>query len=136
MLFVHFFFSSCLSACVASAALFAFGFVFLNTFLFSALAKIISLVQCSFYTHNPAHMSVLLFCLHVDYSNGCVCVLKHSYAFPSSSIFLHIIALFICTLCVMFYIYTHLVVYFFFFRNLIDTRVTVSIHVLIPLFLN
>jgi len=130
------FFSTCLSACVASAALFVCVFVFLTTFLFSSLAKIISLVQCSCYTHNPAHMSVLLFYLHVDYSNGCVCVPEHLYAFPSSWIFLHIIALFICTLCVMFYIYTHLVVYFFFFRNLIDTRVTVSIHVLIPLFLN
>ena len=35
-------------------------------------------------------MSALLFYLHVYYSNSCVCVSEPVYAFPSSSIFIHI----------------------------------------------
>ena len=58
--------------------------------LLSLRIQYISLVRLSCYTHNPAHMSVLLFYLHVYYSNSCVCGSKCAYAFPSSSIFVHI----------------------------------------------
>ena len=44
------------------------------------------------------------------------------------------ISIFICIVCVMFYTYTNVFfLSFVFFRNLIDTCVTVSIDVLIPL---
>jgi len=42
------------------------------------------------YTHNPAHMSILFFLLHRHFSNSCVCVSKHVNAFASSSKFIHI----------------------------------------------
>jgi len=41
------------------------------------------------YMLDPAHMSVLLFYLNIFYSNTCICVSKHIYAFPCSSIFVH-----------------------------------------------
>jgi len=41
-------------------------------------------------THNPAHMPIFLFQVHLHFSNFGVCVSKHVYAFPSSSTFIHI----------------------------------------------
>jgi len=35
-------------------------------------------------------MPILLFHLHLLFSNPCLCVFKHVYAFPSSSIFIHV----------------------------------------------
>jgi len=87
------FFSTCRSTCVAHAACFVCCSIFLTTFL----------ITCSFSfrfnrhlchgaywcTHNPAHMSILLFHLHLPFSNSCLCVSKHVCAFTSSSIFIH-----------------------------------------------
>jgi len=92
-----------------------------------------SLTRCSCYTHDPAHMSILLFYRHVYNSNSCVCVSKHVYAFPSSAILLHIYRHLHMYSWFMFYTYTHVFVVFFFFRNFIDTCVTLSIDVIIPL---
>ena len=58
--------------------------------LLSLRIQYISLVRLSCYTHNPAHMSVLLFYLHVYYSYSCECVSKGAYTFPCCSIFVHI----------------------------------------------
>jgi len=52
---------------------------------------------------------------------------------PYSFIF---IAIFICIVCVMFSIYTHVFVCLPLFRNLIDTCVTVSIDVIILLLMD
>jgi len=59
-------------------------------FLLFLPIRYIPLARCSCYMYNPAHMSVLLFYLHVYYSNSCVCVSKHVYVTASSSIFVHI----------------------------------------------
>jgi len=64
---------------VASAVWFVFGFVFIIIhnhlfvlFLLFLRIQHISMVRCTCYAHDPAHMSVLLFCLYVYYSNSCV----------------------------------------------------------------
>jgi len=83
-------------------------------FLLFLRIRLMDLARCSCYAHDPAHMSVLLFYLHVYYSNSCVCVSKHVYANPSSSIsvriydhlhmycscyVLHLCQCFFCLLC-------------------------------------
>ena len=79
--------------CVARVA--CFCSIFLTTFLFSFFFFYKfnrHLCHSAFWcTHNPAHMSRLLFHLHLLFSslNSCVCVSKQVYAFPSSSIFIH-----------------------------------------------
>ena len=86
---VHTFFSTCRSTCVACAECFVFCSIFLTTVM----------LACSFFykfnrhlchgaywcIHNPAHMSNL----HLPFSNSCVRVSKHVYAFSISSIFIH-----------------------------------------------
>jgi len=75
-------------------------------FLLSLRIQYVSLVQLSCYTHNPAHMSVLLFYLHVYYSDSCVCVSKGAYTFPCCSIFVHIYHHFyMYCLCYVVYLY-------------------------------
>jgi len=58
-------------------------------FLLFLRIQYISLARCSCYMLDPAHISVLLFYLHVFYSNFCVCVCKHVYAISSSCMFVH-----------------------------------------------
>ena len=41
-------------------------------------------------THSLDHMPTFVLHLHVHFSNTCVCVFKHLYAFTNSSIFIHI----------------------------------------------
>jgi len=81
-------------------------------------------------THNPAHMSILLFHLHLPFSNSCVCVSKHVYAFPSSSTFIHTYR-HICMygLCSVVHFYPSFCFLFSVSTNLIDTHVTVPIDV-------
>jgi len=86
-------------------------------------------------THNPARMSILLFHLHLRFSNPCVCVCQRVYVFPSSSIFIH------TNRHIHMYPYSYVwFVFYSIFRpmicflpsdstNLIDTYVTVSIDV-------
>jgi len=90
---VYAFFTTCRFTCVSRAACLVFCSVFVTTFL----------IVCGFFykfnshlchgaywcTHNPAHMAVLLFHLHLPFSNFCVCLSKHVSAFPSSFIFIH-----------------------------------------------
>jgi len=77
------------------AACFVFCSIFLTTFLFSFFFfyKFNGHLCHGAYwcTHNPAHMPFLLFYLYLHFFNSCVpvCVYKHVYAFPSSSIFIH-----------------------------------------------
>jgi len=86
---VYVFFSTCLSTCVARAACLVFCSMFLTIFLFSFFLfyKFNSHLCHGAYccTHNPAHMPILLCDLHLYFSNSCVCVPKHVYAFPSLS---------------------------------------------------
>jgi len=128
------FFSTCLSTCVASAAWFLFGFVIAGVPSSQALAGVwsplweeyiylyikldhlfvlfllflriqyISLVRCSCYAYDHTHMSVLIFYLHVYYSDSWVCVSKHVEGFPSFSIFVHIHRHFhvYCLYCVLY----------------------------------
>jgi len=78
-------------------------FVFFLLFL---LIQYISLARCSCYAYDPAHMSALLFYLHDYYSNLCVFVIEPVYAFPSSSIFVHIFGhLHVYCLCYVLYLY-------------------------------
>ena len=88
------FFSTCLSTCVARTACFVFDSIFLTTFSFSLFFfyKFSRHLCHGAYlcTHNPTHMPKFLFHLHLHFSISCVCESKHVYAFPSSSIFIHI----------------------------------------------
>jgi len=88
------FFSTCLSTCFAHAACFVFGSVFITTFWYSFFFfyefKRQLFHGAYWCTHNPAHMPILLFHQHLYYSDSYVCVSKNVYAFPSSSIFIHI----------------------------------------------
>ena len=45
--------------------------------------------SASWCTHNPAHVSIHLFHPHFRFSNPCICICQHVYAFPSSSTFIH-----------------------------------------------
>jgi len=87
---------------------------FYSPFLLFLQIQHITLARCSCYAHATAHMSVLLFYLHVDvyYSNSCLCVSKRVYAFPLSSIFVHIyrhihiyIYIYICFMCSVLHLY-------------------------------
>jgi len=84
-------------------------------------------------THNPAHMPIPLFRLHLPFSNflpGCVCVSKHTYAFPSSSIFIHTYRhIHMYGLCSALYSYPSLCFLSSASTNLIDTYVTVPVDV-------
>jgi len=76
---------------------------------------------------------VFAFYLHVYYSDSCVCASKQAYAFPFSSIFVHISRhIHTCCFGILFYIYTFFMFSFFFFRNTLDTSLTVSIDVISP----
>jgi len=90
---VYAFFSTGLSACLARAACFVFSSVFIITYLFPFFFfyKFNRHLCHGTYscTHNPANMPFFLLHLHLHFSNPCVCVSKHIYAFPSSSIFIH-----------------------------------------------
>ena len=138
------FFSTCLSTCVARAACLVFCPIFITTFWFSFFFFYkfnTHLCHGAYWcTHNPAHMPILLFHLPLPFSNSCICVSKHVYVFPSSSIFIYIyrhIAIFMCMFCVLFYVYNYL---FCFLSccstNLIDTYVTVPIDVPITLLIS
>ena len=91
---VYAFFSTCRSTCVACAACFVFGSIFLTTFLFSSFFfyEFNRLLCHGAYwcTRNRAHLPIFLFHLHLHFSNSCVCVSKHIYAFPPSSALIHI----------------------------------------------
>jgi len=68
------------------------------------LCVLLHTVSC--YTHDPVHMSVLLFHTHVYYSNFCVFVSDPVYAFPSSSISVHICChIHVYALCYVLYLY-------------------------------
>jgi len=52
--------------------------------------------------HDPALMPILVLHLHLPFSYSGLCVFKHVYAFPSSSIFIHMyrhIHMYICFDC-------------------------------------
>ena len=67
---------------------------------------------------------------HLHFSNSCACVSKHVYAFPSSSILIHIYChLHKYALCPVLYLYSFFCFLSSFFTNLIDTYVTVPIDV-------
>jgi len=70
------------------------------------LIRYIPLARCSCYMYDDAHMSVLLFYLHVYYSNSCVCVSKRVYVPASSSIFVHIYSHF-HMYCLCYVLYLH-----------------------------
>jgi len=85
-------------------------------------------------THNPAHLPVFLSNLHLHFSNSCVCVSKHVYAFPSSSILIHIYChIHKYDLCPVLYLSPSFCFLSFFSTDLIDTYVTVPIDVRITL---
>jgi len=103
-------------------------------FLVSLRIQYTSLVRCSCYTHDPSHMSVLLLYLHVSYSKFPAYVSTLVYAPPSSSILVHIYRQFSYVLFVLCSILIPMFLFpFFFLRNSIDTWVTLSIDVIIPL---
>jgi len=81
-------------------------------------------------THNPAHMSILLFHLHLPFSNSCVCVSKLVNTIPSCSIFLrtyrHIRMYGLCSVA---FFYPSFFFLFSVSTNLTHTHVTVSIDV-------
>jgi len=87
-------FSTYLSTCVARAACFVFCSIFLTAllFIFFLFYKFDRHLCHGAYwcTYNPANMSKYFFHLHLHLSNSSVCVSKHVYAFPSSSILIHI----------------------------------------------
>ena len=112
------FFSTCPSTCVAHDVCFVFCSIFITTFLFYFFFSYRfnrHLCHGTYWcTHNPAHMPILLFHLRRNFSNSCVCVSKHVYTFPCSSIHkaYTFFAVFICMFCVLSYIYKHLLVFF------------------------
>ena len=128
---VYAFFSTCLASCVAIAQWFCVWVCIHNHFFVLLLLflriQYISLVRC------VVIRMTLLICLP-SFSIYMFIILipaymyRHQYThlppLPYSYTF---IAIFMCIVCVMFCIYTHVFVLFFFFRNLIDTCVTVSI---------
>jgi len=90
---VYAFLSTCLSTCVALAACFVLGSVLSTALWFSFF------FSHQIYRHLCQHIDVrttLLLCLssfihlHLHFSNSCVCVFKHVYAFSSFCIFMHI----------------------------------------------
>ena len=135
--YVYIFFSTCLSNCVASAAWFVFGFVFITTFLFSFF------FSCTFNPYLWHGALVIRMPLLICLSSFSICMFLNLiaayvtvYAFPSSSIFVHIYRHFhVYCLCYVLYLYPCFCVLFFFW-NLIDTCVTVSINVIIPLLIS
>jgi len=75
-------------------------------------------------------MPKLFFHLHLHFSNSCVCVSKHVYAFPSSCIFIHIyFHIHKYVLCPVFYLSPSFCFLSSFSISLIDTYVTVPIDV-------
>ena len=116
-----FIFSTCRSTCVARAACFLFCSILKTTFL---LVIRMTLLIC---------MSSFSICMSII-PNTCACVYKQSYAFPSSSILVHILSRFhMYWWCYALYLHPCFLCAFFFVRNLIDTCVTVSIDVIINL---
>jgi len=139
---VYTFFSPCLSTCVALAACFVLGSVLLTAFLFcffSCYEFNGHLCHGAYWcAHNPAHMPILLFQLHLPFSNSCVCVYisENVYAIPSPSIFLHTYRhIHMYVLCSVLYSQPPFCFLFSFSTHLIDTYVTVPIDVRIILLL-
>jgi len=133
---VYVFFSTCRSTCVARAACFVFCSIFLTTFLLScSFVYKVNRHQCHcayWCTHNPAHMPILLLHLHLPVSNSCVYVSENVllHAFPSSSIFIHTYCrIHMYGLCSVLYLWASFCFLPSVFKNLIDTCVTVPVHV-------
>jgi len=81
-------------------------------------------------TYNLANMPILLFHLQLPFSNSCICVFKHVYAFPSSCILIHIYChIYKYVLCPVLYLKPCLCFLSSSSTNLIDTYVTVPIDV-------
>jgi len=118
---VYVLFSTCLSSCVAREACFLFCSIFKTTLLL-VIRMTILICMSSF----SIYMSII--------PNTCVCVYKQSYAFPFSSVLVHIQSAFhMYCWCYVLYLYPCFLCVFFSVRNLIDTCVTVSIDVIITL---
>jgi len=116
---VYTFFSTCLSNCVASAAWFVFGCVF---FLFSFFFPC-KFNKCLWNSVFFVRMTLLIclssfsICMFIIL-NFCVCVSKHAYAFPSSSICVHIYRQ-VHKYCLCYVLtYTRVFVYFLLVLNL------------------
>ena len=127
-------FSTYLSICIACAACFVFCSISLTAFLFSFFFfyKFNGHLCHGVYwcTYNPANMPKTFFYLHLHSSNSCVCVSKHVYAFPSSSILIHIYCHILkYDLCPVLYLSPSFCFSSSFPINLIDTYVTVPIDV-------
>jgi len=134
-------FSTYLSTCVARAACFVFCSISLTAFLFSFfLFYKFNRHLCHgayWCTHNPGYVPKFLVHLHLHFSNSCVCASKQICAFPSSSIFIHTYLHFhMYVLSSVLYSQAPFLFSFPFSTNLIDTYVTVPIHVLITLLIS
>ena len=113
------FLSTWISTCVARAACFVFGSVFITTFLFSFfLFYKLNRHLCHgayWYTHNHAHKPRLLFnCIFLPLLPAYVCrnLCPHCPPIPYSYTF---IAVSICMFCVLLYSHNHLFVQVCFF---------------------
>ena len=112
-------FSTYLCTCDARAACFVFCSISLTALLFS-FSFSTNLIDT--YVTVPIDVRISLrICLkyfshfHLHFSNSCVCVSKHVYAFPSSPILIHIYTIFISMICVLLSSYHHLFVFFLLF---------------------
>jgi len=117
-----------------------FGFVFMTTFLFSLIfsykltthlwygALIIRMILIMCLSSFSICMFVILIAAYV-YLN----MYRHFTPLPHSYTF---VAIFICIVCVMLILVTMFLLEFFFFRNLIDACVTVSVAVIILLLIS
>jgi len=114
---VYIFFSTCPSCCVASASWFVFVFVFITTFLFDYF------FSCEFDTYLWHGALVICMTLLIFLSSFSICMFlilipayvylnKHTH-FPALPYSYTFIAIFVCFFgCILFYIYTHLFVFF------------------------
>ena len=132
--FVCVFFSTCLSPCVASAALFVFDFVFITTSLFSFFF-LYEFNTYLWYSYLVIRITLRI-CLS-SFSTSMFIILIPAYVylrvhthFPAVPYSYTFITISTCIGCVMFYNCTHVLFVFFFFWNLIDTCVPVSIDVM------
>jgi len=125
-------FSTYLCTCVARAACFVFCSISLTALLFS-FSFSTNLIDT--YVTVPIDVRISLrICLkyfshfHLHFSNSCVCVSKHVYAFPSSPILIHIYYhIHKYDLCPVIFLSPSFCFLSSFSINLIDTYVTVPI---------
>ena len=111
-----------------------------NLFVFFLLflrIQYIPLSRCCWFTHNPVPMPVFPFYPHFYYLDCCVCVSKHTYVFPSSSMSVHIYRhIYMYDLCCVFILTLIFLFFSLFFRNWIDTCVRVRMDIMISLLIS